>query len=135
MPRALHAARLRLRAILTESFAFFLGFLPLLLACARGSLGLVLRRDSVIRVLPVARVEEARANLGITRSNQIPQFNGNASVELTRLSRDGQTPLPVSFVREQNRNWGQASLNLLSFEVDLWGRLRRATEASRANLL
>ena len=35
----------------------------------------------------------------------------------------------------QNRNWGQASLNLLSFEVDLWGRLRRATEAARANLL
>ena len=35
----------------------------------------------------------------------------------------------------QNRNWGQASLNLLSFEVDIWGRLRRATEAARANLL
>jgi multidrug efflux system outer membrane protein len=26
-------------------------------------------------------------------------------------------------------------LNLLSFEVDLWGKLRRATEAARANLL
>jgi NodT family efflux transporter outer membrane factor (OMF) lipoprotein len=26
-------------------------------------------------------------------------------------------------------------LNLLSFEVDIWGRLRRATEAARANLL
>jgi multidrug efflux system outer membrane protein len=83
----------------------------------------------------VARVEEARANLGITRSNQLPQFSGNAAVELTRLSRDGQTPLPVSFVREQNRTFGEATLNLLSFEVDLWGRLRRATEASRASLL
>ena len=30
---------------------------------------------------------------------------------------------------------GQATLNLLSFEVDIWGRLRRATEAARANLL
>jgi len=36
---------------------------------------------------------------------------------------------------DQNRNWGEASLNLLSFELDLWGRLRRATEASRASLL
>src|SRR6202045_4636863 len=36
---------------------------------------------------------------------------------------------------DQNRNFGQATLNLLSFEVDIWGRLRRATEAARANLL
>jgi len=28
-----------------------------------------------------------------------------------------------------------ATLNLLSFELDIWGRLRRATEAARANLL
>ncbi len=83
----------------------------------------------------VARVEQARANLGITRSNQLPQFSGGAAVDITRLSRDGQTPLPVSFVKEQNRDWGQASLNLLSFEVDIWGRLRRSTESARANLL
>ena len=30
---------------------------------------------------------------------------------------------------------GRGALNLLSFQVDLWGHLRRATEASRANLL
>src|SRR5262249_1105235 len=40
-----------------------------------------------------------------------------------------------TFVPSQNRNWGEAGLNLLSFEVDIWGRLRRATEAARANLL
>src|ERR1044071_863361 len=57
------------------------------------------------------------------------------AVEVTRLSRDGSFPLPSSFVANQNRNWGQATLGLLSFEVDLWGRLRRATEAARANLL
>jgi multidrug efflux system outer membrane protein len=83
----------------------------------------------------VAHVEQARANLGITRSNQLPQLAANGSLEFSRLSRDGQTPLPTYFVSDQNRNWGQASLNLLSFEVDIWGRLRRATEASRANLL
>src|SRR5579862_8688970 len=79
----------------------------------------------------VARVEQARANLGITRSNQLPQFSAGGALEITRVSRDGQTPLPVSFVREQNRNWGEATLNLLSFEVDIWGRLRRSTEAAR----
>ena len=83
----------------------------------------------------VARVEEARANLGITRSNQFPQASASGDLELTRLSRDGNLPLPASFVPNQNRNWGQGSLNLLSFELDLWGRLRRSTEAARASLL
>ena len=83
----------------------------------------------------VARVEAARANLGITRSNQFPQVGASGDVQFTRLSRDGSFALPSSFVASQNRNWGEASLNLLSFEVDLWGRLRRATEAARANLL
>jgi multidrug efflux system outer membrane protein len=83
----------------------------------------------------VARVDEARANLGITRSNQFPQFSASGDLQLTRLSRNGQFPLPASFVPNQNRNWGEAALNLLSFQVDLWGQLRRATEASRANLL
>jgi outer membrane protein, multidrug efflux system len=83
----------------------------------------------------VVRVEEARANLGITRSNQFPQVGASGSVQLTRLSRDGSFQLPASLVPSQNRNWGEASLNLLSFEVDLWGRLRRSTEAARANLL
>jgi multidrug efflux system outer membrane protein len=83
----------------------------------------------------VARVEQARANLGITRSDQIPQVGATGNVEVTRLSRDGAFPLPAGFVQNQNRNWGQASLNLLSFELDLWGRLRRATESARASLL
>jgi outer membrane protein, multidrug efflux system len=83
----------------------------------------------------VARVDQARANLGITRSNQYPQVSASGDLQFTRLSRDGQFPLPASFVANQNRNWGEAALNLLSFQVDLWGQLRRATEASRANLL
>ena len=83
----------------------------------------------------VARVDAARASLGSTRSNQFPQVGGSGDIEFTRLSRDGSFQLPASLARSQNRNWGEASLDLLSFEVDLWGRLRRATEAARANLL
>jgi multidrug efflux system outer membrane protein len=83
----------------------------------------------------VARVDQARANLGITRSNQYPQISASGNLQITRLSRDGQTPLPAAFLPNQNRNWGEAMLNLLSFQVDLWGQLRRATEAARANLL
>ena len=83
----------------------------------------------------VARVEAAQANLGITRSAQYPNISASGSVEINRLSRDGVTRLPSSVLPNQDRTFGQASLNLLSFEVDIWGRLRRATEAARANLL
>ncbi|HLY42026.1 MAG TPA: efflux transporter outer membrane subunit, partial [Terracidiphilus sp.] len=83
----------------------------------------------------VTRVEAAQANLGITRSNQFPQVSTSGDISFTRLSRNGAFPLPPALVPSQNRNWGQAQLDLLSFEVDLWGRLRRATEAARASLL
>lgn len=83
----------------------------------------------------VARVEQARANFGIVRSDQIPQVGASGDINFARLSRDGSLPLPATFVKNQNRNWGEASLRMLSFELDLWGRLRRATEAARASLL
>lgn len=83
----------------------------------------------------IARVEAARANLGITRADQYPNVDASGNLQIARLSRNGSLPLPSSFVPSQNRNWGQASLNLLSYEVDLWGRLRRSTESARAGLL
>ena len=83
----------------------------------------------------VTRVEAARANLGITRSQQFPNFDASGALTTTRLSRDSSLPIPVSFAPSQNRTYGQATLDLLSFELDIWGRLRRATEAARANLL
>jgi multidrug efflux system outer membrane protein len=82
-----------------------------------------------------ARVEAARASLGIIRSNQLPNFAAGAAVDINRLSRDGATALSPAVLPAQNRTFGIAALQLLSFEIDIWGRLRRATEASRANLL
>ena len=60
----------------------------------------------------VARVEEARASLGITRSNQFPNFGAGGGVDINRLSRDGETPLPPQFLPSQNRNFGTAALQL-----------------------
>src|SRR5438128_1982196 len=42
----------------------------------------------------VTRVEQARANLGLTRSNQIPQLRTSDSLNYTRISRNGTIPLP-----------------------------------------
>lgn len=82
-----------------------------------------------------ARVEAARANLGITRSAQYPNVAANANIQTIRTSRNGALSLPPSIMPNQNRTFGGATLNVLSFEADIWGRLRRATEAARANLL
>jgi outer membrane protein, multidrug efflux system len=81
----------------------------------------------------VARVDAARANLGITRADQFPNIAASGDVTTLRNSISGSFPLPQGF--EPNRTFGGVALNLLSFEVDLWGRLRRATEAARADLL
>jgi len=83
----------------------------------------------------VAHVEAARANLGITRSEQYPNFAAGADITTARFSRNGSLPLPATVAPSQNRTFGSATLDLLSFEVDIWDRLRRATEAARANLL
>jgi multidrug efflux system outer membrane protein len=80
----------------------------------------------------VARINAERANLGFTRSNQFPQIGAGADLTTFGTSRDGQTGVPDGASRK--RSFGEVFLNLLSFEIDIWGRLRRQTEAARAEL-
>jgi outer membrane protein, multidrug efflux system len=81
----------------------------------------------------VVRVEAARANLGITRADQFPSVDATAGITAVRSSANGSVPLPQGI--DQTRTFGTVGVGLLSFEVDVWGRLRRATEAARADLL
>src|SRR4030095_5775669 len=81
----------------------------------------------------VARVDAARANLGITQADQYPNFGIGADVSSIELSRQG--PFTNTRGTRRQRTYGEVFLNLFSFEIDIWGRLRRATEASRADLL
>src|SRR5262245_8867873 len=41
-----------------------------------------------------ARVEEAQASLDKTKSTQVPNFGGGASLAFNRVSREGATQLP-----------------------------------------
>ncbi|HKC86502.1 MAG TPA: efflux transporter outer membrane subunit, partial [Blastocatellia bacterium] len=79
------------------------------------------------------RVQTARANLGITRSEQFPNVTASAEATTLRNPNSGQFALPSGANRD--RTFGTVLLNLLSFEIDIWGRRRRATEAARADLL
>jgi outer membrane protein, multidrug efflux system len=70
----------------------------------------------------VVRVELARANLGLTRADQFPTIEASAGITAQRSAGSSRTFATVAG-------------DLLSFEIDVWGRLRRATEAARADLL
>ena len=79
------------------------------------------------------RVLEARAQLGITRSQLAPQITASAGFTAARTSSIGSfnfiqpgTNLAVSYT--------QAGLNL-SWELDVWGRIRRLSESARAQYL
>jgi outer membrane protein, multidrug efflux system len=80
----------------------------------------------------VARINAARANLGLARSDQFPQFAVSADLTTTRRSKNG----PVGFADQGGRTriFGSVLLNLLTFELDVWGRLRQQSKAARSEL-
>jgi multidrug efflux system outer membrane protein len=79
------------------------------------------------------RVLEARAQYHIQRANQFPNVTGQADFAAARTpGANSFQPLPpnASF---QGSYW-QAGL-ALNWELDFWGRLRRLSEAARAQYL
>ncbi|HEY3771291.1 MAG TPA: efflux transporter outer membrane subunit [Candidatus Angelobacter sp.] len=78
--------------------------------------------------IAAARILEAQAQLGITRANQFPQANAGGASNVIR--NPAQPVLPVA----TNGSATQLSLSA-AWELDFWGKFRRATEAARANLL
>jgi outer membrane protein, multidrug efflux system len=69
------------------------------------------------------RINEERAQVAITRSYLFPQLQGNGDFE---GGKDGATRTKYNFLMLT----GDAA-----FQLDLFGKLRRATEAARAQLL
>ena len=80
-------------------------------------------------VIATARVDEFAAILAGTRSQAYPQVGYGLSGNRTRTSKE---KLPV-FVDPLSTTF--STLLSASWEIDLWGRIRRETEAARANLL
>ncbi|HEV3238767.1 MAG TPA: efflux transporter outer membrane subunit [Casimicrobiaceae bacterium] len=78
--------------------------------------------------IATANVDQAFAQYGIARAAQFPQVNGGVSAARERSSANA--PLPGG------RTVNDYAVNLsASFELDVWGKLRRATESARASLL
>lgn len=75
----------------------------------------------------IARVEEARAQLGFERADYFPQIDGQATGRRGDLFANQIPGLGVqeNYVLAANLSW----------ELDLWGKIRRSNESARAQLL
>jgi multidrug efflux system outer membrane protein len=81
--------------------------------------------------IAVERIEEARALYGISRADLFPRVNASGSVGRARVSEKGPLAVPGADVEDNFISLGAD----LAWEIDIFGRVRRATEAQRAILL
>ena len=77
--------------------------------------------------IAAARILKAQAQLGITRADQLPTLSVGAAAVNLDFPQNKFTPNT-----ETSANIAAASFN---WQLDFWGKYRRATEAARANLL
>lgn len=75
----------------------------------------------------VARVEQARATARVARSELLPTLNADSSYTRQRFS-----PNQVPSFGDITANDYRTALDL-SYEIDLWGRVRRGFESARAD--
>src|SRR6266404_2430372 len=72
------------------------------------------------------RVLEARAQLGIIRADQLPSLSGHAAAARERIPAQLGLPAVETSVYQLGLS--------LSWDLDFWGKFRRATESARADL-
>jgi multidrug efflux system outer membrane protein len=83
--------------------------------------------------IAAARVLQAEAAAGVVRSQFFPSIIAGGDVALTRTSEVGPVLLPPGTDPEFTVK--SAFVSMSAYEIDLWGRIRRASESARAQLL
>lgn len=78
-----------------------------------------------------ARVNQARAAARLVRGDFFPRLDSNSSVTKQRTSATTIVPFPANGLAIEGENYNVGVD--LSYEVDLWGRVRRSFEAARAD--
>jgi multidrug efflux system outer membrane protein len=92
----------------------------------RALIRIALQQNYDVRIA-ASRVLEANAQLGITRADQFPSLSAGAGIGDVRTAQ-------AKFLPKFETSIGQVNLSA-AWELDFWGKFRRATEAARANLL
>lgn len=78
----------------------------------------------------IARVDEARALVGEAEAALLPSVDGNVRRDRTGYSERQAFPIPPGVPRERNNT--RVTVNV-SWEPDLWGRLRAGRSAAQAD--
>jgi multidrug efflux system outer membrane protein len=94
-------------------------------------IAVALRENKDLKIA-AARVEEFRGRYAVARAPLFPQIGAGVSPGVERTTGRGQTPLPAGTPNPTELY--QANF-FASWEIDLWGKLRRVTEAARADLI
>lgn len=81
--------------------------------------------------LAVARVAEARAQVGVSRSTWLPDVGGTALFRRERASRTRSNP-PIPSEISVTESLAQFNFDLF-WEIDVFGRLRNLTQAAQAD--
>ena len=81
--------------------------------------------------LAVARVEQADALAREAGASFFPQIDGSAGIQQHQGEHQDGTYVATQPRIRQSRSVGLST----SFELDVWGRIRRANEAARATVL
>ena len=81
--------------------------------------------------IAAARVQEARAQVGVARSEYFPAIDYNVGAQRTRFS-GAVLGLQGAAPTTNNLYYGFLSA---SWEIDIWGRIRRSNEQARASLM
>ena len=92
----------------------------------QGLIRTALRNNYDVRIA-AARVVEAQAQLGITRADQFPSLSAGGNISSQQSPKIG--PIPAYEVTQ-----GELAASA-AWNLDFWGKYRRATEAARASLL
>ncbi|MRR33553.1 efflux transporter outer membrane subunit [bacterium] len=82
--------------------------------------------------IAAARIEQFAGQYITTRSALFPQIDAGASFGRERASEKGAAPLTSSVENPADSYLAQFAA---SWEIDLWGKLRRANESARADIL
>ena len=88
-------------------------------------------RNNYDAAIAAARVQEARANFGVARSDLFPSLDYGATVGRARIPLGGLN-LPDGTDHRTDDIF--AGTVRMSWELDIWGRVRRSNEAARATL-
>jgi multidrug efflux system outer membrane protein len=89
-------------------------------------------RENYDLLVATARVEEFYGLYGATRADLFPQVGYGGSAGRVQTTTKG--PIPITPGTSPRYNIYQAEFSA-SWEIDLWGKIRRATEAARADLM